>query len=266
MGEEKTDKNHLYISTIGWIILIAFVATSIWLLQQYKRSILNQYAHILARVDQTAASENNRYQFITVPGTKEQFLVEPVYKYTNYNDVWTLVNRAHSIPLGYKPASLTTITVSTYDNQPLMVRNELIEPLKSLTTAAEASGVYLMVRSAYRSSEEQAAVTKEVDQGVAALPGQSEHQTGLAVDFNNQPNNCGNYCSLNKLSAQWLAENAYKYGFILRYPEGKESITGYPPEAWHYRYVGTRLAKAIHSSGLTYDEFYNLFQAARPRT
>ena len=55
---------------------------------------------------------------------------------------------------------------------------------------------------------------------------------------------------------KWLSENCYKYGFILRYPEGKEDITGYSYEAWHYRYVGKELAEKVYDSGLTYDEYY----------
>ena len=55
---------------------------------------------------------------------------------------------------------------------------------------------------------------------------------------------------------KWLSENSYKYGFILRYPEGKEDITGYSYEAWHYRYLGNELAKKVYDSGLTYDEYY----------
>ena len=78
-------------------------------------------------------------------------------------------------------------------------------------------------------------------------------QTGLAFDIN-----YADYRFKNTSEAKWLAANAYKYGFILRYPEGKESITGYMYEPWHYRYVGVESAKKIFDSGLTLEEYFGI--------
>ena len=91
----------------------------------------------------------------------------------------------------------------------------------------------------------------------AARAGYSEHQTGLAVDIQS-------YCSQNKDFEEceeftWLTNNAYKYGFILRYPKDKEYLTGYKYESWHYRYVGKKVSKYIHDNDITFDEYYAYF-------
>lgn len=90
----------------------------------------------------------------------------------------------------------------------------------------------------------------------SARPGHSEHQTGLAFDINYADDRFKG-----TPEASWLAENAYKYGFILRYPEGKEPITGYMFEPWHYRYVGVENAAKIYASGLTLEEYFGITSA-----
>ncbi|MBR2937492.1 MAG: M15 family metallopeptidase, partial [Oscillospiraceae bacterium] len=84
---------------------------------------------------------------------------------------------------------------------------------------------------------------------LVALPGTSGHQTGLAVDVGST-----------KEGHQWLANNGWKYGFILRYPEGKEEITGLDYEPWHFRYVGKELAKEIYDSGLCLEEYLEMMK------
>jgi D-alanyl-D-alanine carboxypeptidase len=96
-----------------------------------------------------------------------------------------------------------------------------------------------------------------------AYPGQSEHQTGLAVDITTVSRNCYlTECFADTSDGQWLANNSYKYGFTLRYPKGKESITGYQYEPWHFRYVGIDLATALYESELTLDEAWQYLQEA----
>lgn len=84
-----------------------------------------------------------------------------------------------------------------------------------------------------------------------ATPGESEHQTGLAIDVTN-PSRCFDKTSV---EAQWIDNNAYKYGFILRYPENKEDVTGYNYEPWHIRYVGKDVAKKIYINSKTLEEY-----------
>jgi zinc D-Ala-D-Ala carboxypeptidase len=94
----------------------------------------------------------------------------------------------------------------------------------------------------------------------SARPGYSEHQTGLAIDFVGTTGGCGlAACFADTNAGTWLAQNAYKWGFILRYPEGKTAVTGYEFEPWHYRYVGVDLATEMHDTGVsTMEEFFHL--------
>ena len=87
----------------------------------------------------------------------------------------------------------------------------------------------------------------------SALPGQSEHHAGLAVDFVDSTLNLDAFVYTQAFA--WLSQNAYRFGFILRYPEGKESVTGYCYEPWHFRFVGREAATEMHFRGLTLEEF-----------
>ena len=122
----------------------------------------------------------------------------------------------------------------------------------------------VIVNSGYRSIQEQKEILeyyleKEGNEAYrrVAVPGASEHHTGLGIDVSIFIN--GKYeedPTGNEKSLRWLFENSYKYGFILRYPENKENIHGYRYEPWHFRYVGSsKLAKEIKNSGLTFDEY-----------
>lgn len=92
---------------------------------------------------------------------------------------------------------------------------------------------------------------REAADRVSARPGHSEHQTGLAFDINST-----SFAFTETPEAKWLAENCAEYGFIIRYPEGKEDVTGYSYESWHIRYLGVEKAKLISESGLTLEEYY----------
>jgi D-alanyl-D-alanine carboxypeptidase len=108
-----------------------------------------------------------------------------------------------------------------------------------------------------------ASVGETVANQSIARPGQSEHQTGLAVDISTVSRNCYlQECFADTSDGQWLANNSYKYGFILRFPEDKVAITGYQYEPWHFRYVGVDLATALYESGLTLDEAWPYLEKA----
>jgi D-alanyl-D-alanine carboxypeptidase len=100
---------------------------------------------------------------------------------------------------------------------------------------------------------------QKVAQSYSALPGQSEHQTGLCVDFITSEMNGDLTEAFEDTEAfAWLAQNAYKFGFILRYPKGKEDITGYTYEPWHYRFVGREAATDIYNGGTTLEQYLQL--------
>jgi zinc D-Ala-D-Ala carboxypeptidase len=152
------------------------------------------------------------------------------------------------------------------------VRPELNEPLVKMFGAAEEAGYSLIIGSGYRSAALQQtylnsainSIGLEAANQAIALPGQSEHQTGLAVDISSASLGCYlDECFSGTDDGKWLSSNSYKYGFILRYPKGKETITGYQYEPWHFRYVGIELATALFESNLTLDEAWPYILEAR---
>lgn len=139
--------------------------------------------------------------------------------------------------------------------------------IKQMISDANAEGVSLIKLSGHRTFEYQtnlfnkyvAEMGEASAKKLSAWPGASEHQTGLAVDFGEASGYCQlDSCFENTESGKWLSENAYKYGFILRYPQGKEDITGYSFEPWHFRYVGKDIAKKIHEKDITLEEYLEI--------
>lgn len=175
-----------------------------------------------------------------------------------------LVNKYNQLPANYIPMDLEVINIK-YNPEALLLRHGAREAFEEMCHAAEEEGIYLLTAiSTFRSFNYQEEVyyrkktpdiTLEEYQTerdkVSARAGHSEHQTGLAVDINDLEE-----CFEATSEGKWLVYNSYRFGFILRYPKGKESITGYNYEPWHYRYIGTELAEAVYFSGLTYDEIY----------
>lgn len=194
---------------------------------------------------ETAASPTNSYP-VTL-GTAEAASLTVV------------VNKKHRLPENYIPAVIAV--------RGTMLRSEAAGALEELMTAAEASGYAVKTISGYRSYATQVSVyngyVAQNGQATAdtfsARPGHSEHQTGLAVDVGNTNGSCDlEICFGSTAFGEWLKTNAQKYGFIIRYPSGKEAITGYQYEPWHLRFVGVDAAEAVVSSGKTLDEFYGV--------
>lgn len=164
-----------------------------------------------------------------------------------------VVNKRRPLsPRAYAPARLRTVKGS---NQRL--RPEAATALEKLMRAAAADGVPLTVRSGYRSYATQKVVYarwvrtlgKARADRVSARTGHSEHQTGLAVDVLARGSTFGTFGRTPQ--ARWVARNAWRYGFIVRYRAGQEKVTGYSPEPWHLRYVGVALATDMRRSGST---------------
>ena len=172
-----------------------------------------------------------------------------------------LVNKYTYLPENYTPDDIVEMS-NWYAYPNNSIRQEVYDAFKEMSAAAQEDEYTLIVNSSYRTSDEQKEIYedyedsrgKEYADTYAARPDFSEHQTGLSLDVFSPGANMSNFADTETF--KWLSENCYKYGFILRYPEGKEEITGYNYEAWHYRYVGKDLAKKVYDSGLTYDEYY----------
>jgi D-alanyl-D-alanine carboxypeptidase len=169
-------------------------------------------------------------------------------------------------PVSYEPADLVQTSVISNPNGRLL-RAEVAAQVDRMATDASAAGIFLTVLSGYRSyaTQEQtynnfvARDGEERANQYSAKPGHSEHQTGLAVDFDDGQGRALYNCFADTAAGQWLAANAWQYGFILRYKLGSELITGYEFEPWHYRYVGIEVSTAMHNTGVsTLEEFFGL--------
>lgn len=174
---------------------------------------------------------------------------------------WVVVNKQRPLnPLTYTPTDLIDVGGGQ------QMRKEAGDAFAMLKQASQAAGNPISPLSGYRSyARQQVVYQNEVNnygQAVAdtesAKPGYSEHQTGLAIDVGG--GGCGiEDCFGNTTAGKWLAANAYLYGFIIRYPEGKQAITGYRYEPWHIRYVGVSLATEMKNKNIaTLEEFFGL--------
>lgn len=174
-------------------------------------------------------------------------------------DNLVLVNKFYSLPSNYEPDDLVTIE-SPYGIGQL--RKEAYEQFKKMYRDAEKENLKINIVSAYRSYSKQKNLYEKYVQNdgkaladtYSARPGHSEHQTGLTIDVVIDEEYFKNTDEF-----RWLQKNAHKYGFILRYPEKADYITGYMFEPWHYRYVGVDAATEIYNLGITFDEYYTFF-------
>lgn len=182
--------------------------------------------------------------------------------------IWVVVNKLRPLdPIDYSPADLVTAPVSA--TNPASMRAEVADALVALFDAARAeAGIELQSQSAYRSYATQSTIYAngvaangvEFTDRFSARPGHSEHQTGLAVDIGVPGGQCSFDACFGELPAGiWLAENAHRFGFLLRYPEGAQPVVGFDYEPWHFRYVGVDLAAELQRTGIaTLEEFFGL--------
>lgn len=182
-----------------------------------------------------------------------------------------LVNQTYTLARDYIPSDLATPYLNSTTGQ-IQVEQEAGDKAKEMMAQASADGVTLLVTAGYRSYDDQDTLYKsmvttlgseEAANKVCAKAGMSEHQTGLAIDFTDDANTTTEDESFGDTAAgQWLFNNAHNYGFILRYPKGKEDITGYNYMPWHYRYVGVDVANAIWNKtedhNETFEEYYGI--------
>ena len=191
--------------------------------------------------------QNNNVQYINVAKTSD-------YKYI-------LVNKENRLNSDFKPNTLVKVTRCSLGN--FYLEEDTATAYEYMCLNLIDEGLNISINSAYRSYEEQEKLYddylklygKNYVNKYVAVPGYSEHQTGFALDLESLD------CDIFKNSKEyrWIKNNAYKYGFILRYQEGKENITGYNAEEWHIRYVGRKAAEYIYKNNITFEEYYDLF-------
>jgi D-alanyl-D-alanine carboxypeptidase len=206
-------------------------------------------------------------QPVTIVLPNAEPVIAIVQNYLEPSSQWVVVSKSRPLAQQeYVPADLIEAPVASNPDksrEERSVRELFRTPLQNLFNAAKTKGYDLMVANGYRSYDLQntyysnyvATSGQEAADTYSARPGYSEHQTGLAVDISLVSRECYlEACFGATPAGAWLAAHAHEYGFILRYPENKSSVTGYQFEPWHFRYVGPVLANALHDSGLTLDE------------
>ena len=180
-----------------------------------------------------------------------------------------LVNKENKLDEYFIPNDMVKIYEPTSEKLDKTYVNMLVKEayiaFKYMQNDALKHGYNIFIDSSYRSYKYQKEIFddylnkmgKEYTLSHVAFPGTSEHQTGLAIDIEYMKNNEFVNCKDEDDEIKWLKSNSYKYGYILRYPLGKEYITGYNYERWHYRYVGLNIAKYLFENRLTLEEYTN---------
>lgn len=176
-----------------------------------------------------------------------------------------LINKQNGIPKDYVPNNLVLVKIPTINNQKIYLEKKTYKQIKLLLK--DMNKIFprkALINSGYRPSFYQENLLNDLIKlkGEEALmrfapPGHSEHQTGLAVDLaflDNANSKIDDYQN----EYEWISDNAHKYGFIIRYPRGKEKITGYNYEPWHLRYIGDD-AKILYKYNLTLEEYHEMF-------
>lgn len=217
-------------------------------------AVVNNYGNITAKKEGTCTVTVTS---VDNPEIKAEFKVTvkaPEKIEITYIDGILIANKTYPLPSDYNPGENTEARAAL---------NKMFADAKAEGKAKKidlnmwvCSGFrsYTVQKNLYNSYVSRDGV-KNADR-YSARPGYSEHQTGLAFDINYADSRF-----TGTAQAVWLAENAHKYGFILRYPEGKESVTGYMYEPWHYRYIGVENAEKIYASGLTLEEYFGITSA-----
>lgn len=193
------------------------------------------------------------------------------YSLTDPSSIWVVVNKKRALnPVSYVPKNLVTpnVPLRVPGNESMQVTQQTATALEKMFADAKLDGINLMLSSGYRSFTYQTGLYNGYvqTQGQAtadtqsARPGHSEHQTGFAADLEPVSKKCElDVCFADTPEGKWLAANAYKYGFIIRYTPDKVPVTGYANEPWHLRYVGTDLSTEMHNQKVTtLEEFFNL--------
>lgn len=183
--------------------------------------------------------------------------------------ITVLVNKQNKLPDSYIPKDLvyTKIPFIVSERERTEMRKEAADAIEKLFKGAGEQGIHLLGVSAYRSHISQVELFNsyvkrdgyEKARTYSALPGTSEHETGLSIDVTGGNGKCSaSECFGYTKEAKWLQQHAAEYGYIIRYPKGKEAITGYEYEPWHLRYVGKTIAKEITDRGITLEEYYGV--------
>lgn len=262
LGYTDNDINNIYAKlnneSINIIIQNQYIKdiTNIINLSYFKESYLERYIKYLEKDTNNEIDTSVTYVNI---GLDNDYYTN-VSKITNQEDILVLVNKYHVLESNYEPNDLEAISSKYNRSVNGKLRKVAKEAFEKMCEAAKKDNITIYNGSGYRSYNYQKSLYNryvsidglKAAETYSARPGYSEHQTGLALDI---INGRGFFISHTDKEYTWLINNSYKYGFILRYPKGKENITGYMYEEWHFRYLGLDVAKKVYDSNITYDEY-----------
>lgn len=187
------------------------------------------------------------------------------YNTDTSKDKLMLVNKFYKLDENFERNDIEDIPLTVAYSGQKASKVVIEQYLKMREDIQNELNVHLMVNSSYRPYKDQEEIYNSFKlrgqsyaDSYAARPGFSEHQTGLALDITSLEHKNQKDFTLSE-EYQWLKENCHKYGFILRYPENKEHITGYNTESWHFRYIGEEIATKVYNEGITFDEYYAFY-------
>lgn len=170
-----------------------------------------------------------------------------------------LVNKFYGLSESYEPSDLVNVS-STYGYEGKKVSESIYDSLTNMLDAAKENGYTLLVNQGYRSYADQLEAYTDIEDvngtevadARAARAGHSEYQTGLSVELSTYGAEVGT-------ETEWLLDNSYRFGFVVRYPEGTSDITCFTSDAWRVRYVGRDVATKMHNENITFDEYYEFY-------
>ena len=221
---------------------------------------LKYYDRYVKYSSETGEDEETTVLFVNLSMDTDDY-VNPVK--TSAFSIDMLVNKHYKLDEDFVPDDLVEFDQEYCNDEVQEGNREAVVAFKNMYEAAKKEGLGLVINSSYRSYQDQenicntfkdlygeGYVTKYV-----ALPGFSEHQTGLAFDIGSTSSKV----FAESKEYEWMKENAYKYGFILRFTRSNAYITGFRSEPWHYRYVGKKIAKYIYENDISFEEYYAEF-------
>lgn len=229
----------------------------------YDTETVGEYSLSYLAVDSSGNETREEFKLIVkenenikISKTNKGNTIKKYYGITYIDDV-IIVNKTYSLPSNFAPNNLSTI------NGYIKVVDYVKDAFNALKSDSASLGLNIYASSGYRSYSDQNYIYnnyvkldgQENADTYSARAGHSEHQTGLAIDLNTVDSSFENTNESN-----WLKENCYKYGFIIRYPKDKDTITGYMYEPWHIRYVGKDLATKLYNNGewITLEEYFGI--------
>lgn len=236
----------------GQEVNMDFTKVSFYLEKNNQRYIAYHNAHQSKTAEEVVLAVNMNHDF--------DFYTN-IIPITDAGSIDVICNKYYQLSNSFTPENLVSVTSGYYvnDGKEYKLAQVALDAFIKMSDAAQKDDLNIKIISGYRTYAYQENLYNKykANNGQAAAdrfsarPGHSEHETGLAIDINDVSQSFENTREF-----VWLQQNAHLYGYILRYPDGKEATTGYMYEPWHYRFLGVDLAKKVFDSGLTYDEYY----------